>query len=167
MTQQKRYQFFGAGLFFGVLLGLIPGFALGVYFLPILTEQAGVSDEIISSAQSSGILSGAFDPMLKGSDALHWGEGTITLSREAGRLYLTLDGRVAPGPDYRLYLSRVPVEDEAEFLAVKDASMQIANINSFTNFRHQVPDYVDISQFNNVVVWCERFSQFITAAPLR
>jgi hypothetical protein len=40
----------------------------------------------------------------------------------------------------------------------------VADIKTFDSFLVVVPPGVDVSRFNTVVVWCETFSQFITAA---
>ena len=72
------------------LAGLIIGFGLGVYFLPILTAEKGLSEtklaELTSGAQAqteaqSGLWQGAFVRDLEGSDAFHWGDGTILSAR--------------------------------------------------------------------------------------
>ena len=56
--------------------------------------------------------------------------------------------------------------DEASFLAIKDRAVQIAEINAFTNFSVMVPAHVDVSAFPAVLIWCEEFGEFITAAEL-
>ena len=77
-----------------------------------------------------------------------------------------LDGAIAPGPDYRLYLIPSFADDEASFLAIKDRAVQIAEINAFTNFSVMVPAHADVSAFPAALVWCEAFGEFITAAEL-
>ena len=77
-----------------------------------------------------------------------------------------LDGAIAPVPDYRLYLIPSFADDEASFLAIKDRAVQIAEINAFNNFSVMVPAHVDVSAFPAVLIWCEAFGEFITAAEL-
>ena len=77
-----------------------------------------------------------------------------------------LDGKIAPGPDYRLYMTPYFVETEAAFRAIKDQSVQIAPIKAFENFAVDVPAGVDVSQYPALLIWCEAFGQFITAASL-
>jgi len=163
----KQYRQFLYGVILGGILGLLPGFGLGVYFLPILVEQEGAALETLMQAQQFAEKSGTFTRDLRGSDRLHWGEGVITLSREADGHYLTLDGEVSPGPDYRLYLTDGLVEDEAAFLAVKAQSAYIGEVKAFTNFRLAVPPSIDVARYGAVIVWCERFGEFITAAELQ
>ena len=156
---------FGSAKF---ISGLVIGFGLGVYFLPILTAEKGLSEtelaELTSSAQAQTQLrTGEFARDLEGSDAFHWGEGTITVTDER----IWLDGQVSPGPDYRLYLVSKFVETEAEFLQIKDSALQIAPIKAFSNFSVDVPKGLDISGYNTVLIWCEAFRQFITAAEIK
>ena len=64
---------FGSAKF---IAGLVIGFGLGVYFLPILTAQKGLSEtelaELTSSAQAQiQLRTGEFVRDLEGSDAFH------------------------------------------------------------------------------------------------
>jgi hypothetical protein len=94
---------------------------------------------------------------------LHWGEGTVSIS-SAG---VALVGRLAPGPDYKLYLSPEFVETEADFARLKPRMVRIGDVKTFENFVVAVPPAVDVSQYRAVIVWCEAFGQFITAAQYR
>ena len=136
------------------------GFALGIYALPILTAPAAPTSSDIATAATQAAYSGQFRRDLKDSDPLHWGEGTVSLSRQ----HIVLAGKLAPGPDYKLYLSPEFVETEAEFMRLKSRMARVGDVRTFENFVVAVPDSVDIARYNTVIVWCESFSQFITAA---
>lgn len=43
----------------------------------------------------------------------------------------------------------------------------MGDVKTFENFIVEVPASVDVAKYNTVVVWCEAFSQFITAAKYR
>ena len=45
-----------------------------------------------------------------------------------------LNGKISPGPDYRLYLIPKYVDTAAEFLQIKADSTQIGPIKAFENF---------------------------------
>jgi len=66
---------------------------------------------------------------LAGSDALHWGEGTVTLGPKA----ITLAGRLAPGPDYKLYLSPQFVETETDFVRLKSSMTLVGDVRASTD----------------------------------
>ena len=100
---------------------------------------------------------------LKGSDFLHWGEGTVRVGRRA----VSLEGRVAPGPDYKLYLVPQYVDTKEGFLRVKAKSLRAGDIKTFENFVVRLPDGTDIERYDTVVVWCETFSMFISSAKYR
>ena len=70
------------------------------------------------------------------------------------------DGTTSPGPDYRLYFARKFVDDGAGFLAIKAESRQIGAVETLKNFA------MDLDEYDVVVIWCEAFKQFITAALL-
>ena len=62
--------------------GLLIGFALGVYFLPILTAEDGLDKAALAQREASAERSGTFTRDLAGSDAFHWGEGIVHVSSE-------------------------------------------------------------------------------------
>lgn len=142
---------------------LLAGFVLGIYLLPILTAPAAPSAAQVQAAASPASFKGSFRRDLAGSDLLHWGEGEVSVGRHA----IALMGRVAPGPDYKLYLVPEFVENEAQFLRIKSRSQRVGDIKTFENFIVPVPEGVDVAQYTTVLVWCETFSEFISAAKYR
>ena len=144
-------------------LTLAAGFALGIYVLPILIAPPAPSAAEVSARAATATYTAEFRRDLKDSDALHWGEGRVTVGKEA----ITLAGRLAPGPDYKLYLSPEFVETEAEFLRLKPRMVRVGEVKTFENFVVPVPATVDPAAYRAVIVWCERFGQFITAARYR
>ncbi|MCP4597347.1 DM13 domain-containing protein [Neptuniibacter sp.] len=135
------------------------GFALGIYLLPILIEEEPATVQAVTSAKQASSFQAQFKKELKGSDSLHWGEGTVSL----GSQLIAFEGELAPGPDYKLYLSPSFVEDEETFLQAKSQMVRVADIKSFGNFVVPVPAGVEINNYNSVIIWCETFSEFITA----
>ena len=139
------------------------GFALGVYTLPILIAPAAPSAAEVAAHADKATFKGQFRRDLKDSDALHWGEGTVAVSRTS----IALAGELAPGPDYKLYLSPEFLETEADFKRLKPKMVRVGDVKTFKNFVVPVPETVDPAAYNTVIVWCETFSQFITAAKYR
>jgi hypothetical protein len=80
---------------------------------------------------------------------------------------ISLQGRIAPGPDYKLYLSPQFVETEGDFLRLKPQMVRVGDVKTFENFIVKVPADVEPGKFTAVIVWCESFSQFITAAQYK
>ncbi|MBL8473223.1 MAG: DM13 domain-containing protein [Rhodocyclaceae bacterium] len=142
-------------------LGL--GFALGVYMLPILIAPPAPSAAEVAAQAALARYTGKFRRDLKDSDALHWGEGTVTI----GAKQVAFEGELAPGPDYKLYFSPQFVETEADFHRLKSGMVRVGEVKTFRNFLVPLPDSVDPSRYNTVIVWCETFGQFITAAQYR
>ena len=142
------------------LIALAIGFALGVYTLPILIAPPAPSAAEVAAQSDQATFKGRFRRDLKDSDALHWGEGAVSVSRAS----IAFAGELAPGPDYKLYLSPEFVETEADFKRLKSSMVRIGDVKTFRNFLIPVPESVDPGRYNTVIVWCETFSQFITAA---
>lgn len=145
-----------------VLVGTL-GFALGIYLLPILTAPPAPSASEVTALSQGASFTGQFRRDLKDSDALHWGEGTVSVGPKA----ITLMGRLAPGPDYRLYLSPEFVETEADFERLKSTMQHVGEVKTFENFVVALPEGVDLARYTTVIVWCESFGQFISAARYR
>lgn len=139
------------------------GFGVGIYMLPILVAPSAPGDEEINTVASQALYTAQFRRDLTDSDALHWGEGTVSI----GPRSVTLMGKLAPGPDYMLYLSPEFVETEADFNRLRSTMVRVGDVKTFNNFVVEVPPGIDPSNFTSVIVWCEAFGQFITSASYR
>ena len=139
------------------------GFALGVYFLPILTAPDSPDAAMLEESAQDAAFTAELTRELRGSDFVHWGEGTISVSSDA----IVHQGNLAPGPDYKLYLVPEFVEHEDEFLPIKSSAQLIGDVKTFDGFIVNVPEGVDVTSYTTVLVWCEAFSEFITAAQYR
>ncbi len=137
------------------------GFALGVYLLPVLTAPDSPDASMLEEKAASALYRAELTRDLRGSDFLHWGEGTISVSPTE----IVHEGKLAPGPDYKVYLTPEFVSHEDEF--VKEDAVQIGDVKTFEGFVVSLPDDVDVDAYNTVLVWCERFGEFITAAKYR
>ncbi|MEN0002276.1 MAG: DM13 domain-containing protein [Pseudomonadota bacterium] len=139
------------------------GIALGIYLLPILTAPPSVDRELLATSAQDATYQVEFTRDLAGSDFLHWGEGTVSVSAQM----VVHEGALSPGPDYKLYLTPSFVEDEAGFEAIKDQSLRVGDIKTFDGFIVDLPADANIEAYNTVLVWCEAFGEFITAAQYR
>ena len=142
---------------------LAAGFALGIYLLPIITAPPSPDQAMLEESARSALYTAEFRRDLKGSDFLHWGEGTVSVSAER----ITHQGELAPGPDYKLYLVPEFVEDEDQFEAIRTSAVRIGDIKTFDGFLVEVPPSVDIESYTTVLIWCETFGAFISAARYR
>ena len=112
------------------------GFMAGIYTLPILMAPDTPVTQDAATLEKSATYTGQFRRDLADSDFLHWGEGRVYLSPEE----IVFQGELAPGPDYRLYLSPTFVETEAAFEALRPQMVAIGNVETFDNFVVAVPD---------------------------
>lgn len=139
------------------------GFALGIYFLPILTAPEAPDSAMLEQRASNALYSAEFTRDLRGSDFLHWGEGEVSIAPGE----IVHEGSLAPGPDYKVYLVPEFVEHEDEFLPLKDQSALVGDVKTFKGFLLDVPPGIDIEEYTTVLVWCESFGEFITAVKYR
>lgn len=139
------------------------GFAAGVYFLPIVIAPDAPSRADVQAAAQGAEYKAQFRRDLKGSDFLHWGEGSISVGAKA----ISFAGKLAPGPDYKLYLAPEFVDNKQDFLRVKGKSLRVGDVKTFESFILPVPAGTELARYNTVVVWCETFSMFISAGRYR
>lgn len=143
------------------IIALVIGFGLGVYFLPILTAPPSPDSAMLEEMAADALYTAELTRDIRGSDFVHWGEGTISVSATE----VTHQGKLAPGPDYKLYLTQGMVDHEDTFDRAK--AIQIGDIKSFAGFIVKVPEGVNVEDYDSILVWCEAFGEFITAASYR
>ncbi|MGF1755077.1 DM13 domain-containing protein [Vibrio makurazakiensis] len=139
------------------------GFGLGIYSLPILIEPESPSQISVQTAAENAVYTGTFSKDRADSDFLHWGEGVVSVSEEA----VVFEGELAPGPDYKVYLSPKYIETEDAFNQSKSQMFLAGDVKTFDRFNVALPSGLDINQYNTVVIWCETFGQFITSAKIQ
>ncbi len=149
----------------------ICAFMLGIYTLPILMAPADPSSGALALSIKNTRYVATISDNLTDSDWLHWGKGTFSIGDD----YIVFQGTLAPGPDYRLYLSPSFVQTEADFNQLKSSMIEIGEVNSFGNYIHPLNGSmnktlnknVNIEHYNTVIIWCESFNQFITSAQFK
>jgi hypothetical protein len=146
----------------GVMLAA--GFALGIYLLPIITAPPSPDRAMLEESAALGALHRGTPPRSQGEAISCTGAKARSASAPDR---ITHRGSLAPGPDYKLYLVPEFVEDEAQFEAVRNQAVRIGDIKTFDGFLVDVPPAVDIEAFTTVLVWCETFGEFISAARYR
>lgn len=145
----------------GVVLAV--GVMLGIYLLPILTAPPSPDAAQLQERAETALFTGTLKKDLRGSDFLHWGEGEVSVSAKE----IIHEGKLSPGPDYKVYLTKQFVDHEDTFNPVKAEAVYIGDVKSFEGFILGVPAGVDVNAYNTVVVWCESFGEFITAAQYK
>ncbi len=142
----------------GFVLGV--GFAAGIYALPILIAPSAPDAATVAAVAETSSFQGKFSRERADSDALHWGEGVVSLAADS----ISFEGALSPGPDYRIYLSPTFVETESAFNALKDQMVQVGPVKTFDNFVVPIAPGVNLEDFGTVIIWCEAFGEFITSA---
>jgi len=138
------------------------GFAAGIYILPVLTAEKNSGVDEIKSVKQNARYFGKFEKNQVGSNAVHWAEGNLYINDRE----IAFEGSVAPGPDYKIYLTKTQANTKDEFMNIKEESLYIGDLKNFGNFIKQLPNGVEISDYAAVQIWCERFEQFISSASI-
>ncbi|MFT7409493.1 MAG: hypothetical protein ACI9EX_000064 [Oleispira sp.] len=138
-------------------------FFMGIYSLPIIMAPVDPSSAALALSIKNTRYVATIADDLADSDWLHWGKGTFSLGDD----YIVFQGTLAPGPAYRLFLSPTFIETEKDFNHMKSSMVEVGKINSFANFVLPLDSHIKLNKYTTVIVWCEAFNQFITAAQFK
>ena len=138
-------------------------FSLGIYSLPIIMAPADPSSATLALSIKNTRYVATIANDLADSDWLHWGKGTFSVGDD----YIVFQGKLAPGPAYRLYLSPRFIETERDFIQFRSSMVEVGEIKSFSNYVLPVSNKIKLEKYNSVIIWCETFNQFITAAQFK
>ncbi len=148
----------------GGLLGLMGGFAVGIFVYPyIFLADVVANEQLQDAAQKQVVATGTFihaDP----SDPIHYGRGGVTVYADA--LQTGSDFEVGPGPKYHVYL--VPGDNVTPETAVDETMyVDLGRLRAFKGSQvFEIPAGVDIRSYKSVVIWCEQFGVLISPAAL-
>ncbi len=155
MKNKVRLIYIAPYLFF-----LGAGFALGVYMLPDLNAENSALMQEIRAAQAQAKYTARFSRDQPGSSARYWAEGDVYISEHD----IAFIGKIAPGPDYKLYLTRQQAYDQTGFLKMKSEAVLVGAVDHAGNFIQALPNHINPDDYAAVQIWCERFSAFIASA---
>jgi hypothetical protein len=147
----------------GAILGSAAGLALGFFLFPFVFPPPEATDTLTVAERSPVIAKGTFIHATP-SDPIHYGKGGVTVYERT--VFLEPDFEVGPGPAFHVYL--VP---KAGIRASSDVPntmfVDLGRLRSFKGSqKYAVPGGLDLSKYQTVVIWCERFSVLISPADL-
>jgi hypothetical protein len=152
------------GIFIGLCLGGLVGFAGGILVFPYLFPPPPVNETIGDRSDADVLARGVFihaNP----SDPIHYGSGSVAVYEDL--LHLEADFNVGPGPKYHVYL--VPEADVTPDTRVQDSMfVDLGRLKAFSGSQNYiVPQGIDLVQYGSVVIWCEQFNVLISPARLQ
>ncbi len=127
------------------------------------TTVTGTNAAAPAAGQPVALRSGRFH----GVD--HHGVGMATIHQlpDGKRVLRFEDFDVQNGPDLYVYLSAAPdANDDATIQRNRFVSLGRLKGNR-GNQNYELPDDLDLGQFNSVSIWCQRFSVNFATAPLK
>jgi hypothetical protein len=152
-------------LLLGLLLGAAGGFALGIFVYPyIFLADVVAIDTVTDPATRTLAATGKFihaNP----ADPIHWGKGDVKVYHDL--VHLETNFEVGPGPAFHVYL--VPETEVRPSTAVdKTMFVDLGRLRAFKGSQnYPIPAGVELKNYPNVVIWCEKFSVLISPAKLQ
>lgn len=152
------------GFFVGGILGIVGGFAGGIFVFPYLFPPPPVNEVVDSETSKKIVATGTFihaNP----SDPVHYGKGRVSVYPRL--LHLETDFDVGPGPKFHVYL--VPDSDISPATRVQETMyVDLGQLKAFSGGQnYPIPVGVDLRQYKSVVIWCEQFNVLISPASLK
>jgi hypothetical protein len=148
----------------GGVLGTGFGVALGFFLFPFVFPPPPAAERLTQADQQARILAGGTFIHANKSDPVHWGKGSVTV--RDGSVFLEADFEVGPGPKYHVYLvPKIGIRTSGDLR--DQAFVDLGRLRSFSGSqRYSIPDGLDLTKFQSVVIWCEQFSVLISPADL-
>jgi hypothetical protein len=152
------------GFVIGGLLGVVAGFALGIFVYPYLFLADIVAAERVDDSAARRVVAKGRFIHANPSDPIHYGKGGVTAY--ADLVHLEADFEVGPGPKFHVYL--VPERGVTPSTAVaKTMFVDLGRLRAFKGSQnYPVPAGVDPARYGSVVIWCEQFGVLISPAEL-
>ena len=136
---------------------------LGIYLLPILTAPVGPDQAVLQATEATALFKSRFARNLRVSDFVHWGEGDLRV--RPTRLLTKGDLHRALTTSSTLRPSSWTLRKASS--KIKGQSKRIGDVKTSDGFLLDVPPGADVAAYTTAVIWCEAFSQFISAAKYR
>lgn len=103
---------------------------------------------------------------LPGTDAVHYGTGTVTLEEKEGGYFVQFadDTKISFAPDLNIYISKKgDIVDEQGYLDLEPIHLGEMTKPNGASF-YKLPDGVQPDEVRSVLVWCRRFGEFMSSA---
>ena len=148
---------------FGGVLGTVFGLGLGFFLFPFVFPPPAGMDQLRDAERTRLIASGTF-VHANPSDPIHYGTAKVSVYERT--LFLEPDFEVGPGPAFHVYL--VPKENIRSSGDLGDAMfIDLGRLRAFKGSqRYEIPSGLTLTQYQSVVIWCERFGVLISPADL-
>jgi len=93
------------------------------------------------------------------------GAASVVELGDGSRFLRIEDLDTSSGPDLRVYLSQAPADGSED--ALDDAFVDLGGLKGNQGDQnYEIPDGVDLDDFQSVAIWCRRFSAGFGVAPL-
>lgn len=151
-------------LIIGGLLGAIAGFAAGIFAYPYIFLADIVATEQVNDPVGRQVMARGTFIHANPSDPIHYGKGRVTVYRDL--VHLERNFEVGPGPKFHVYL--VPEKNVTpDTDAARTMYVDLGRLKAFKGGQnYPIPEGMDLSNYESMVIWCEQFGVLISPAPL-
>ena len=131
---------------------------------PVAEEITESMDEARQADELVVVTGGEFS----GADSFHQGRGSATIYQlpDSSRVLRLEDFEVTNGPRLIVLLSASPDPESSRDVRAGEYENLGPLKGNIGNQNYDIPDNIDLSQFNSVVIYCEPFHVLFSKAPL-
>ena len=149
----------------GGLLGLMGGFAAGIFVYPYIFLADVVATEKVENVAAKTLVATGTFIHANPSDPVHYGKGGVTVYNDV--VQIGADFEVGPGPKFHVYLvpeATVTPDTEVD----KTMYVDLGRLRAFKGSQvFDIPAGTDPKAYKHVVIWCEHFGVLISPAKLQ
>ena len=147
----------------GIVIGAGAGFAAGIISFPYIFPPPEVNETVANKESKQVLATGTFIHSNL-NDPVHYGKGNLTIYDDL--VHLESDFEVGPGPKYHVYL--VPKVDVMPDTDVESTMfVDLGRLKAFSGSQnYQIPNGINLVDYQSVVIWCEQFGVLISPANL-
>jgi hypothetical protein len=148
----------------GGLLGVVAGFAIGIFVYPYIFLADIVAMERVEDVEGKTVVARGEFIHANPRDPIHHGQGDVTVYSDV--LHLGENFEVGPGPAFHVYL--VPEKNvKTDTKVTETMYVDLGRLRAFKGSQvYSVPAGVDLQNYGSVVIWCEKFGVLISPAAL-
>lgn len=147
----------------------------GGFFSKIGDAISGHVDDVKARFADGAVLEGTVIKTsnlrddLPGTDAVHYGTGTVTLEEKEGAYFVQFadDTKIPFAPDLNIYISKKgDIVDEQGYVDLEPIHLGEMTKPNGASF-YKLPDNVKPDEVHSVLVWCRRFGEFMSSASFK
>ena len=150
-------------LFIGGVFGTGFGVAVGFFLFPYILPPLEALEQLAVEEDAAPVAAGTFSHA-NPSNPIHYGKGAVKVFEST--LFLEDNFKVGPGQKYHIYLiPKAGIRANGDL--INQMCVDLGHLRTFKGSQnYRIPEGIDLTSFESVIIWCEKFNVLISPADL-